>query len=154
MKNITIIKHSLGAPLLRLVGVGPHFIPVNALNQIQNLLQKNSFWAINRDINDLKKMLKNSSIIITLWKNRRLVGFGRATSDWTYRAVLWDVIIDKQYQNIGLGKLLVNTILEANAIKNVEKVYLMTTNSKEFYKSCGFEEMTSKYVLVTSRKEL
>ena len=153
MKKVTVIKHILGAPLLKTFGLGPYMMPAKALHQLKKLLQNNSFWAIDREINDLKRMLSHSNCIITLWKNRKLVGFGRATSDWTYRAVLWDVIIDKDYQKLGLGKLLINELLESNAIKNVEKVYLMTTNCREFYKNNGFKEVTNQSLLIKSSSQ-
>ncbi len=148
MSNITVIKHSLGAPLFRILGLGPNMMPVNALNQLKILLQENSFWAINREIKDLKIMLANSDIVITIWKNNQLIGFGRATSDCIYRAVLWDVIIAEKYQQHGLGKLLVHTLLDDHTIKNVERIYLMTTNCKDFYESCGFKNIDNQFLLI------
>ena len=49
-------------------------------------------------------MLANSSAIVTIWEKNSLIGFGRATSDKTYRAVLWDIIVKPNQQGIGLGK--------------------------------------------------
>ena len=83
-----------------------------------------------------------------MWQENRLIGFGRATSDCIYRAVLWDIFIVKDQQNSGLGKLLVNSLLSSESIKEVEKVYLMTTNSKEFYKTCQFEEIKTQSLLI------
>ena len=151
MRNITVIEHITGAPFFRIFGLGPNMIPANALNQLKKLLQENSFWAINREIKDLKNMLANSSIVITIWNNKKLIGFGRATSDSIYRAVLWDVIIAKKYQKNGLGRLLINTLLDHNTIKNVEKIYLMTTNCKDFYESCGFRNIANQFVLIKAK---
>ena len=151
MKKIIVIKHITGAPALRLLGLGPRLIPVNAIDQIQDLLENHSFWAKGRKKNALKKMIKNSSCVITIWKENRLIGFGRATSDWIYRAVLWDIVIVKDQQNSGLGKLLVKTLLSSNSIKDVEKVYLMTTNSKDFYKTCKFEEIKTQSLLINQK---
>ena len=142
-----------GAPGLRLFGLGPRLIPVNAVNQLQGLLENQSFWAKSRKKKELKKMIKNSSCVITLWQRNRLIGFGRATSDWIYRAVLWDIVIVKDQQSSGLGKLLVNALLSANSIKDVEKVYLMTTNSKNFYKTCKFKEIQTQSLLINKRTQ-
>ena len=148
MKQIILIKHFKGAPGLRLFGLGPKFIPVNAIDQLKNLLENQSFWAKGRTKSKIKKMIRNSSCVVTLWKKNRLIGFGRATSDCIYRAVLWDIVIVKDQQNSGLGKLLVNSLLSSKSIKDVERIYLMTTNSQDFYKACQFEELKTQSLLI------
>ena len=153
MKQIILIKHLNGAPGLRLFGLGPKCIPVNAIDQLKNLLEDQSFWAKGRTKNKIKKMIRNSSCVVTLWQKNRLIGFGRATSDCTYRAVLWDIVIVKDQQNSGLGKLLVNSLLSSKSIKEVEKIYLMTTNSKDFYKTCEFEEIKTQSLLIYKNAE-
>ena len=93
-------------------------------------------------------MIEKSSTVVTLWNENKLIGFGRATSDWTYRASLWDIVVDKKHQQSGLGKLVVNALLQSSSLKNVERIYLMTTNSKEFYTSCSFKEVTNQTLLL------
>ena len=139
MDSISLTKHASGAPGLRLLGLGGGFKPINGLNKLQSLFNQNTFWAKNRSINQLKTMLINSNIIITLWSNSELIGFGRATTDQVYRAVLWDIVISKHVQRIGLGKMIIEALLNDKKIQNVEKVYLMTTNSKDFYTQLGFK---------------
>ena len=79
-------------------------------------------------------MLSKSSVVVSLWKDKALVGFGRATSDTIYRAVLWDIVVDKSFQNLGLGKIIVKAILENDLISKTERVYIMTTNCEKFAK--------------------
>ena len=151
MSSATIIKHKQGAPMFRIFGLGPNMVPVRALNQLKILLQENSSWAKHRELKDLKKMLSHSSTVITLWSKGKLIGFGRATSDSIYRAVLWDVIISEKYQRHGLGKLLINTFLDDSTIRNVERIYIMTTNCKTFYESCGFKKVANQFLLVKTK---
>jgi len=148
MEDVTLIRHLKGAPLFRTFGLGPNFIHVNAIRQLQLLLDKNSFWAMSRSKKKLRKMIEKSSSIVTLWSKKNLIGFGRATSDGTYRATLWDIVVDKKYHNSGLGKVIVNALLQSSSLKNVERIYLMTTNSKEFYTSCSFKEVTNQTLLI------
>ena len=68
-----------------------------------------------------------------------MIGFGRATTDEIFRAVLWDVVVDKRFQKKGLGKKIVHTILLSPEVSKVEKVYVMTTNCKTFYSNLGFK---------------
>ena len=148
MKNISIVKHAPTAPGLRLFGLGPELLPCQGLTKLQRFLEKHAFWAERRSKSQLRKMLSNSSVIISLWREERIVGFGRATSDSIFRAVLWDVVVADDFQRHGLGSLLVEALLQAPSIKNVEKVYLMTTNSSKFYKQMGFENSFNQSLLI------
>ena len=143
MTDISLIRHGPGAPGLRFLGLGPGLKPCQGIKKLQILLEKHAFWTKKRNKNELKKMIANSSVVISVWRNKRLVGFGRATSDEIFRAVLWDVVVADDLQGIGLGRIVVEALLSAPEIKNVEKVYLMTTNSTEFYQQMGFK--LSKY---------
>ena len=40
----------------------------------------------------------------------------------------------------GLGRKLVETVISHPHMSNVERVYLMTTNQKQFYERVGFSE--------------
>ena len=139
MKDISLIKHASSAPGLRLFGLGPSFKPINGLEKLQVLFNENASWAQNRTIKQIRKMLANSNVIITLWNKNNLVGFGRATTDQVFRAVLWDIVVSKDVQRVGLGKILVEELLKDKKIYSAEKIYLMTTNKKDFYKQLGFK---------------
>ena len=148
MKEISLISHSKGAIGLRLFGLGPNLKPTNGLNKLQRLLDNNAFWAKNRTINDLKKCLANSDVIVSIWVGKEIVGFGRALTDGIYRGVLWDIVIDQNYQGKGFGKLIVKNLLSSKKIKNTKKIYLMTTNKKIFYSQLDFKVVTSQNLLI------
>ena len=148
MKAISLINHSKGALGLRFFGLGPYLKPTNGLIKLQKLLENNTFWAKNRTIKDLKKCLANSDVIVSLWVRDEIVGFGRALTDGIYRGVLWDIVIDQNYQGKGFGKLIVKSLLSSKKIKNTKKLYLMTTNKKLFYSKYDFKEVTSQNLLI------
>ena len=148
MKEISLINHSKGALGLRFFGLGPYLKPTNGLIKLQKLLENNTFWAKNRTIKDLKKCLANSDVIVSLWVRDEIVGFGRALTDGIYRGVLWDIVIDQNYQGKGFGKLIVKALLSSKKIKNTKKLYLMTTNKKLFYSQLDFKEVTSQNLLI------
>ena len=148
MKEISIINHFKGALGLRFFGLGPNLKPTNGLNKLQKLLNNNAFWAKNRTINDLKKCLAKSDVVISIWVGNEIVGFGRALTDGIYRGVLWDIVIDQNHQGKGFGKLIVNNLLSSKEIKNTKKIYLMTTNKKLFYSQMDFKEVTSQNLLI------
>ena len=148
MKEISLIKHSKGSLGLRFFGLGPNLKPTNGLNKLQKFLDNNAFWAKNRTINDLKKCLANSDVIVSIWFDNEIVGFGRALSDGIYRGVLWDIVIDHNYQGQGYGKIIVKTLLNSKEIKNTKKIYLMTTNKKLFYSQIDFKEVSNQKLLI------
>ena len=148
MKEISLINHSKGALGLRLFGLGPNLKPTNGLIKLQKLLNQNSSWEQNRTINDLKRCLANSDVIISVWAGKEIVGFGRALTDEIYRGVLWDIVVDKNHQSKGYGSLIVKNLLSSKKIKNIKRLYLMTTNKKSFYSKFNFKEVTTQDLLI------
>ena len=148
MKDISLIKHASSAPGLRILGLGPSLKPMKGLEKLQILFNQNTLWAKNRSIDQIKSMLANSNVIITLWCKDNLVGFGRATTDQVYRAVLWDIVISKNVQRVGLGKFIVEELLKDKRINSVEKIYLMTTDRKDFYKQLGFKVNINQTLMI------
>ena len=108
------------------------------LHQLQALLNKSAFWAIGRQIEDLKIAIDRSEPVVSAWDEEKLIGFARATSDGVYRATIFDVVVDPDYRRLGLGRKLVETVLRHSCMERVEKIYLMTTNQQSFYERLGF----------------
>ena len=52
---------------------------------------------------------------------------------------LWDIVVSKNLQRVGLGKVIVEELLKDKKINSAEKIYLMTTDSKDFYIQLGFK---------------
>ncbi len=148
MARIRLVEHARGAPGMRWLGLGPGYRPSRGLLKLRRLFQKHAFWAENRSNTDLKRMLAGSTVVVSLWRGKRLVGFGRAHSDGIHRAVLWDIVVAGDLQGRGLGRRVVEALLAAPAIRNVERVYLMTTNSAGFYQQLGFSEATPQQLLI------
>ena len=53
---------------------------------------------------------------------KRLVGFGRATSDGFSRAVLWDIVVAGDLQGHGLGRRVIEELLHTQPVVGVERV--------------------------------
>ena len=138
--EIRLIRHRAGGLRLRR---GP-----GQLQQLQALLDGHSFWAQGRTPAQLRRMLAGSQAVVSAWRGDRLVGFGRASSDGAFRAVLWDVVVAGDEQGQGLGRRVVEALLQAPALQGVERVYLMTTNSAGFYTQLGFESGDSQRLMV------
>ena len=140
---IQLIRHRSGAWRLRRTP--------GHLRQLQGLLDEHSFWASGRSQRELSRMLAGSQAAVSAWKGSRLVGFGRATSDGVFRAALWDVVVASDHQGQGLGRCLVEALLQAPALVTVERVYLMTTNGAGFYEQLGFTTVENQRLMLRAK---
>ena len=132
--------------------VGPEFVELRSLQALFNLV---AFWASDRTLEDLQTALDHSDPIVTAWDGTTLIGFARATSDGVYRATIWDVVVDPNYQGAGIGRKLVQTLITHPRLSRVERIYLMTTNQQAFYERIGFvENQTTTMVLHSQPLEM
>ncbi len=151
MTPIRLVHHAPGAPGLRLLGLGPDLRPSRALLKVQRLFDRHAFWARGRSFDQLKRLLAGSDAVVSLWRGKRLVGFGRATSDGFSRAVLWDIVVAGDLQGHGLGRRVIEELLHTPPIVGVERVYLMTTKSANFYRKLGFQDAKPQQLMVLKR---
>lgn len=103
---------------------------IRQLNEdhIQDLcaLYRVNWWASDRTVRDVRRMLANSDIIVGLVDDRcdRLVGFARVLTDFVYLAFLQDVMIAESRQGLGLGQYLMDTVLNLPELRTVEDIQL------------------------------
>jgi N-acetylglutamate synthase-like GNAT family acetyltransferase len=117
------------------------------------LLDGHSFWATGRSASQLGRMLSGSQVVVSAWQAGTLVGFGRATSDGVFRAVLWDVVVAEDQQGRGVGRRIVETLLACPEVAAAERVYLMTTTGEGFYGKLGFSRVDSQRLMLKTRLE-
>lgn len=110
------------------------------LHQLRELLDVTAFWAQRRSLDDLRTAVEYSDPVVTVWDGDRMIGFTRGTSDGIFRATIWDVVIHPDYQGLGLGRKLVETLISHPRMNRVERIYLMTTHQQKFYERIGFKE--------------
>jgi N-acetylglutamate synthase-like GNAT family acetyltransferase len=123
------------------------------MGALQELLNEHSFWAQGRSQQQLSRMLFGSQAVVSAWDRGVLVGFGRATSDGVFRAVLWDVVVASSFQGQGVGRCLVRELLHCGPLAQVERIYLMTTNCEVFYQKLGFVRIGSQRALLLENKK-
>ncbi len=95
-------------------------------------------WAAGRTADDAGDMLAHSDLVLSAWDGPTLVGFGRVLTDYVYRASIWDVIVDKDYQGQDIGTQIMQRILQHPDLKRVELFWLCTRDKQAFYEKLGF----------------
>ncbi len=107
------------------------------LAQIIDLYKANK-WSAAKKPEILHKALMNSHSLVTAWNTDKLVGLGNAISD-NYLVVYYPhLLVLPEYQNKGIGKLLMNKLQE----KYMQFHMQMLTADKEaisFYKKMKFK---------------
>nr|YP_009545941.1 hypothetical protein ycf52 [Glaucocystis incrassata]ASQ40002.1 hypothetical protein ycf52 [Glaucocystis incrassata] len=105
-------------------------------------------WS-NRNWNKVKKAIKNSSFIITLWYRfnirKQLVGFLRVVSDNTFNAIIWDVMIHPRFQKKKLGKFLIDYTVKELKKKGIQNIALFSYQKAiNFYSRLSFKFSRSR----------
>ena len=62
--------------------------------------------------------------------------------------MLWDVVIPEDVQGRGLGRQLVEALLEHPSLQGVERIYLMTTNGEGFYMQLDFRRSAGQTLMI------
>ena len=102
-------------------------------------LYKTTWWAQERNVDDVRRALEHSHPLITAWDGRTLVGFTRVISDRTYRATIWDVIVRPSHQGHGVGQKMMRAVLDHPDLAKVSAFLLLTKDKHGFYEQFGFE---------------
>lgn len=95
-------------------------------------------WARGRTLEDTQNMLVHSDLVITAWDGNQMIGCGRVLTDYIYRASIWDVIVDQQYQGRDIGSQIIHRILHHPTLHAVELFWLCTRDKQPFYENLGF----------------
>ena len=112
------------------------------LVELERLLESVG-WS-RRPVRRVRRALDHSLITVGLWRHDprlpRLVGFARCTGDGVLDATIWDVAVHPLYQGSGLGKQLMDYILDALRELGTERATLFADPGVlPFYQRLGWE---------------
>lgn len=105
------------------------------LDAICGLLHS-TYWASNRSREVIEKTLRHS-LNFGLFRGERQIGFARVVSDRATVGYLCDVVIADGHRGGGLGKWMLEVILEHPELKTC-RIDLFTKDAQEFYARFGF----------------
>jgi predicted GNAT family N-acyltransferase len=111
-------------------------------NHIQQLhqLYKEVWWGKDRTIEETRNGVNGSQICIGLLDtDNKLVAFTRILSDFTYKAIIFDVIVSVNLRGKGLGKQLMELVKNHDKLQQVKHFELYCLPEMEaFYNTYGF----------------
>lgn len=111
------------------------------LNKIYDMLSK-TYWAYDRELNTIEKSI-HYSLCFGIYKNYNQIGFARCVTDYSVIYWLCDVVIDENYRNQGLGKKLIQYIVQHDELKDLRGILTSSPKHQALYSQFGFESKTS-----------
>ena len=123
------------------------------IKQLHQLYQ-NEWWTDKRTLEETQRVVDNSSIVIGLTNEEDdLIAFARVLTDFTFKAIIFDVIVAKSLRHEGLGKKLMDLILHHKKLQDVKHFELYCLPEMvEFYKAYGFEDDLNELVFMRKQK--
>lgn len=107
------------------------------IDVIHKYLSEESYWARERTQEQTARAIKNS-LPFAVYKEENLVGFARVVTDYATFAYLGDVFVLPEFQAKGLGKFLMQTILEHPDLQNFRRWILATKDAHALYEKYEF----------------
>jgi Acetyltransferases len=99
-----------------------------------------------------RKAFENSHTVIFIFDDDKLIGFGRAISDGAYQAAIYDIAIVPEYQGKGIGRLIVNNIIES--LPKCNFILYAAIGKEKFYEKLNFKKMKTGMGLFCNALEM
>lgn len=121
-------------------------------DQLYNLF-KLAGWTEGSETDEMLKNFNvpfiNSTLVVSAWDNERLVGVVRVLSDKVIRSVIYDLVVDPEYQGQGIGKELVKRCIRHYPY--TEWLVQTTGNIAGYYEKMGFKTYNDVVLSIPSK---
>ena len=97
----------------------------------------NEEYHLSKD--ELLFSISNSYYTLSAYDNDRLIGFGRIVSDGILHAMIYEMIINPDYQGKGIGGDILNMLIQKCLDSNIRDIQLFCAKGKRgFYEKYNF----------------
>lgn len=103
---------------------------------IQRFLKEESHWASNRSPETVKRSIENSLCFGAYIKDKQ-VGFARVVTDYSTFSWLCDVLTDPKHRGKGVGKQLVEAVVNHESLRKTGLIILATRDAHGLYSRYG-----------------
>jgi len=107
------------------------------VDAVHRYLSGKSYWASGRSRETVARLVREAARVVGIYREGEQVGFARAVSDGVAVAYLADVFVLPEHRGRGLGKELVDEIVERGTLADVRWL-LHTRDAHELYAPFGF----------------
>lgn len=111
---------------------------INDYMELFNSTGWNEKYKFTKD--DLGIAIKNSWYVISVYRNEKLIGFGRVISDGIHHAFIVDMIVHPDYQRKRIGGELLDKLVERCTSYQIRDIQLFAAKDKYgFYEKYNFK---------------
>ncbi len=111
------------------------------VSMIHHFLYTTAYWAVGRPMSTVRKSIENS-LCFGLYDGEKQVGFARIITDYATNGWVCDFFIIQPYRGKGLGKWLVDCMMEYPDVKGLRRLVLNTRDAHDLYiKHAGFRQL-------------
>ena len=107
---------------------------------IHDYLCNESYWAKNIPIDIVKKSIAGA-LCFAVFQNKQQIGFARVITDHATFGYLADVFIIEKFRGKGLGKWLMQTIIQHPNLQGFRRWMLATRDAQGLYAQFGFKPL-------------
>lgn len=118
---------------------------------IHRFLSEETYWAKGRAIEITLKSIEHSLCFGLYWGTQQ-AGFARVVSDYATFGYIMDVFVLPQHRRLGLGKWLVQSILNHPDLQEVTRWVLRTRDAHSLYARFGFGALVKPETTMELRK--
>lgn len=86
-----------------------------------------------------QQVFENSYAVVFAFDDDKLIGFGRAISDGICQAAIFNIALDEAYHGKGLGKTIINELVEQ--VRQCNIILYTHPNTVGLYEHLGFRRM-------------
>ncbi len=108
---------------------------------IHSFLSERSYWAKGRSLDLVKLSIENSLCFGIYDLEGKQLGFARLATDYALFGWLMDVFILEEYRGQGLGKQLIEYVVDHPVVKKLRRVGLATSDAHGLYRQFGFSQV-------------
>jgi len=120
---------------------------------VHGYLSNRSYWAKGRDRELVVQSMENSLCFGVFDATNTQVGFARLVTDYVVFAWLMDVFIDDSFKGKGLGKMLIEYIMELPELQQVIGIGLRTKDAHGLYEKFGFKNIDDPETWMIRKKQ-
>ncbi len=103
----------------------------------------NTYWAKGIPFDIVKSSLKNSLCFGVFSETDEQVAFARMITDYATFAYLADVFVVEGYRNKGIGKWLMQNIMQHEKLQGLRRISLVTKDAQGLYQQFGFKQLSN-----------
>ena len=119
--------------------------------RVEYFIVPDDFLEIRRELGwkeikkeQVEKAVNNSMINVSVYNDKECMGIGRIVGDGVLKGMLTDILVKKEYHGMGVGKIVVTTLInELNNKLNDGDLFQLeaspTSGNREFYIKCGMK---------------